>query len=175
MSDASAAFRHDLNVPDVYKAFIAAAGAIVGTGVEPGLLHMVNLRASQINQCGFCVRMHTKEARHDGETSERLDRLIVWRHVADFTPREKAAFAWTEAVTELSPKTDYAPLRAELRAHFTDAEASALTSAWFRIKAMPSASRRVLMAFSTAPAIGTAKCASNISGMLAATMATVSP
>jgi len=125
----TAAFRHDLNVPEVFKAFIAAEGAIVGTGIEPGLLHLIKLRASQINQCGFCVKMHAKEARHDGETNERLDRLIVWRNVADFTPREKAALAWVEAVTELSPKTDYAPLRAELRAHFTDAEASALTSA----------------------------------------------
>lgn len=129
MSADTAAFRHDLNVPEVYKAFIAAETAIVATGIEPGLLHLVKLRASQINQCGFCVKMHTKEARDDGETNNRLDRLIVWRHVSDFTPREQAAFAWTEAVTELSPKTDYAPLRAELRAHFTDAEASALTSA----------------------------------------------
>ncbi len=129
MSDAAAAFRHDLNVPAVFQAFIAAETAVVATGIDHGLLHLVKLRASQINQCGFCVKMHIKEARADGETSDRLDRLIVWRHVSDFTPREKAAFAWTEALTELSPKTDYAPLRAELRAHFTDAEASALTAA----------------------------------------------
>lgn len=129
MSADTAAFRHDLNIPAVLQAFIAAEGAVAAAGVDKGLLHLVKLRASQINQCGFCVKMHTKEARQDGETNDRLDRLIVWRHVLDFTPREKAAFAWTEAVTELSPKTDFAPLRAELRAHFTDAEASALTAA----------------------------------------------
>ena len=128
MSD-TAAFRHDLNVPAVFQAFIAAEGAVAAAGIEPTLFHLVKLRASQINQCAFCVKMHTKEARHDGETNDRLDRLVVWRHVSDFTPREKAAFAWTEALTELSPRTDYAPLRAELRAHFTDAEASALTAA----------------------------------------------
>ena len=129
MSAEAAPFRHDLNVPAVYQAFIAAEGAIVASGLDHGLLHLVKLRASQINQCGFCVKMHTKEARADGETNDRLDRLIVWRHVADFTPREKAAFAWTEALTTLSPTADYAPLRTELRVHFTDAEASALTSA----------------------------------------------
>ncbi len=126
---ADTAFRHDLNVPTIFQAFIAAESAIVASGIDHGLLHLVKLRASQINQCGFCVKMHTKEARADGETNDRLDRLIVWRHVTDFTAREKAAFAWTEALTTLSPTADYAPLRAELRAHFTDAEASALTSA----------------------------------------------
>ena len=129
MSTDTAAFRHDLNVPAVLQAFIAAEGAVAAAGLDKGLLHLVKLRASQINQCAFCVKMHTKEARQDGETNDRLDRLVVWRHVSDFTPREKAAFAWTEALTELSPKTDFAPLRAELRAHFTDAQASALTSA----------------------------------------------
>ena len=129
MSTDTAAFRHDLNVPAVLQAFIAAEGAVAAAGLDKGLLHLVKLRASQINQCAFCVKMHTKEARQDGETNDRLDRLVVWRHVSDFTPREKAAFAWTEAVTTLSPTADYAPLRAELRAHFTDAEASALTAA----------------------------------------------
>ncbi|MGR4864303.1 carboxymuconolactone decarboxylase family protein [Caulobacter sp. LARHSG274] len=128
MSD-TAAFRHDLNVPAVLQAFIAAEGAVAAADIDKHLFHLVKLRASQINQCAFCVKMHTKEARQDGETNDRLDRLVVWRHVSDFTPREKAAFAWTEALTELSPKTDFAPLRAELRAHFTDVEASALTAA----------------------------------------------
>ena len=126
---ATATFRHDLNVPAVYQAFIAAEGAILAAGLPRSLIHLVKLRASQINQCGFCVKLHAKEARHDGETSDRLDRLIVWRHVADFTPAEKAALAWTEALTALDPKADLAPLRAELREHFSDAEVSALTCA----------------------------------------------
>ncbi|CAN5343381.1 carboxymuconolactone decarboxylase family protein [soil metagenome] len=129
MTAETAAFRHDLNVPAVLQALIAVQDVVGAAGLEPGLLHLATLRASQINECGFCVKMHTKEARDGGETNARMDRLIVWRHVSDFTPREKAALAWTEALTRLSPTTDWAPLRAELRAHFTDAEASALTSA----------------------------------------------
>jgi AhpD family alkylhydroperoxidase len=125
----TAAFRHDLNVPAVYQAFVAAEGAIQEAGLPKTLLHLVKLRASQINECGFCVKMHVKEARQDGETNDRLDRLVVWRHVADFTPAERAALAFTEAVTQLHKHVDMAPLRAELREHFSDQEASALTSA----------------------------------------------
>lgn len=129
MANATAAFRHDLNVPAVYQAFIAAEEAIGATGLNKTLKHLVKLRASQINGCGFCVKMHVKEARQDGETNDRLDRLVVWRHVGDFTPAERAALAWTEAVTELHRHVDLAPLRAELREHFSDQDVSALTSA----------------------------------------------
>lgn len=128
MSAETAAFRHDLNVPEIYKAFVAAENAVMTSGLDRGLLHLIKLRASQLNDCAFCVKMHSKEAREDGETNERMDRLVVWRHVSDFTAREKAALAWTEALTQLPPKVDLGPLRAELRAHFTDAEASAVTS-----------------------------------------------
>jgi AhpD family alkylhydroperoxidase len=128
MSADTAAFRHDLNVPEVYKAFVAAEGAVVASGLEKGLLHLIKLRVSQLNECAFCVKMHSKEARDDGETSERLDRLTVWRHVSDFTAREKAALAWAEALTQLPVKTDLGPLRAGLRANFTEVEASAVTA-----------------------------------------------
>lgn len=124
----TAAFRHDLNVPAIYQAFIAAEGAVIASGLPSGLKHLVKLRASQLNDCAFCVKMHAKEARDDGETSERLDRLVVWRHVSDFTAAEKAALAWTEALTQLPTHTDLAPLRAALREHFDDQQASALTS-----------------------------------------------
>lgn len=72
--------------------------------------------------------MHTKEARQDGETTERLDRVVVWEHVDDFSEREKAALAWTEALTLLRGSTDDAALRARLREHFTDKEIGVLTS-----------------------------------------------
>jgi alkylhydroperoxidase family enzyme len=72
--------------------------------------------------------MHAKEARDDGETNERLDRLVVWSHVSDFTAKEKAALAWTEALTQLPTHTELGPLRAALREHFSDVEASALTT-----------------------------------------------
>ncbi len=124
----TAAFRHDLNVPEIYKAFIAAEGAVMASGLPVGLKHLVKLRASQLNECAFCVKMHAKEARDDGETSERLDRLVVWRHASDFTAAEKAALAWTEALTRLPVAVDLAPLRAALRDYFDDQQASALTA-----------------------------------------------
>ncbi|OVZ64688.1 alkylhydroperoxidase [Pigmentiphaga sp. NML080357] len=114
-------------VPPVYKAFGAAQAEILEQGLEPALHHLVFLRASQINQCAFCVKMHTREAREDGETDERLDRLVVWEHVDDFTEKEKAALAWTEALTVLDRKTDYGRLRARLREHFSDKEIGVLT------------------------------------------------
>jgi AhpD family alkylhydroperoxidase len=124
----TAPFRHDLNVPEIYKAFIAAEGAVVASGVDKHLLHLLKLRVSQLNACAFCVKMHSKEARDDGETNERLDRLVVWEHVSDFTAKEKAALAWAEALTQLPTHKELAPLRAALREHYTDAEASAVTA-----------------------------------------------
>ncbi|GAB4512171.1 MAG: carboxymuconolactone decarboxylase family protein [Roseibium sp.] len=134
------AINHHENVPDIVKRFVAASGEIGKSGLEPRLRHLVDLRASQINQCAYCVKMHTSEALQDGETQERLQRVVVWRHVDDFTPAEQAALAWTEALTALDPKTDYDSLRSDLREHFDEATISALTSAiaminlWNRIQ-----------------------------------------
>src|SRR3546814_17753060 len=72
--------------------------------------------------------MHTAESRRDGETSERLDRLVVWRHVDDFSEREKAALAWTEALTNLDPTADQTALKRRLAEHFSDSEIAALTA-----------------------------------------------
>ncbi len=83
---------------------------------------LVELRASQINGCAFCVDMHSKEARKTGETQQRLDCLCVWRDVSFFTPRERAALALAEAVTLIS--ADHVPddVFEEVRAHFTERE-----------------------------------------------------
>jgi len=95
--------------------------------LERSLYHLVLLQASQINQCSFCVKMHIAEALADGETQTRLDRLIVWRHCSDFSAKEKAAFAWVEALTHLQSQTDYQPLRVELLKYFNEQQISALT------------------------------------------------
>lgn len=124
----TAAFRHDQNVPEVYKAFLAAEIAVRAAGVPAGLKHLIYLRVSQLNDCAYCVKMHSHEARADGETNERLDRLVVWRHVDDFTAAEKAALAWAEALTRLPAPEGFAPLRAALREHWTEEQASALTA-----------------------------------------------
>ncbi len=127
MSETSAV-RYDQEIPDILQALAGVHEAIDEHRFDRGLLHLVQLRASQINGCAHCVKMHTREARQDGETNERLDRVIVWRHTNDFSEREKAAFAWTEALTHLDGNADLAPLRARLRAHFTDQEIGVLTA-----------------------------------------------
>lgn len=123
------AVNHYENVPAIAKCFMAASGEIGKADLEPKLRHLIELRASQINQCAYCVKMHTEEALKDGESQERLQRVIVWRHVNDFSPSEKAAFAYTEALTNLDVGTDFGALRQELRTHFDDTQISALTAA----------------------------------------------
>lgn len=118
--------RYQPLLPDVIKAAGAVNPAIDAAGLERSLHHLVVLRASQINGCAHCVKMHASEARQDGESNERLDRLLVWRHVADYTPREKAALAFTEAMTRLDDHTVLPGLRATLREHFTEQEIAAL-------------------------------------------------
>ncbi|MBK4216835.1 carboxymuconolactone decarboxylase family protein [Paracoccus caeni] len=119
---------HYTNIPDVFSSLEKVHGAIDQHGLDRMLHHLVQLRASQLNGCAYCVKMHTREAREDGETNERLDRLIVWDHVSDFTAKERAALAWTEALTQIDRRTDYGALRAALREHFSDTEISALTA-----------------------------------------------
>jgi len=78
---------------------VAAVGAANDAGLEPELLELVRIRASQINGCGFCLDMHTKDARAKGETEQRIYALNAWQEAAFFSPRERAALALTEAVT----------------------------------------------------------------------------
>ncbi|CAD5109598.1 carboxymuconolactone decarboxylase family protein [Zestomonas carbonaria] len=115
-------------IPDVLQAMGQVHVHLDAHGLDRPLHHLVQLRASQLNQCAYCVKMHTREAREDGETSQRLDRLVVWAHCDDFSPREKAALAWTEALTRLDAATDYATLRTTLREHFSEVEIGALTA-----------------------------------------------
>lgn len=125
---ATTAIRYDQVVPEVMQALMGASGVLKKQEFDPLLRHLVLLRASQINGCEFCVDMHTKEARRDGETNERLDRLVVWRHTDAFDAREKAAFAWTEALTVIDERNDIGALRERLREHFSDEEIGTLTA-----------------------------------------------
>ncbi len=113
---------------DIIKALQGVPSVLEKQSLERKLRHLVHLRASQINGCAFCVKMHTRETREDDETNERLDRLIVWRHVDDFDERERAALAWVEALTRLDGDAEYGPLRGFLREHFSDKEIGALTT-----------------------------------------------
>jgi AhpD family alkylhydroperoxidase len=87
--------------PEIMKQMVAFSEA-QGAGLEPALIHLVKVRSSQINGCAICVHMHTQEARKDGEREERLFLLDAWREARIYTAREKAALAWTEALTRLA-------------------------------------------------------------------------
>jgi AhpD family alkylhydroperoxidase len=88
--------------PKVIEAMYAVERYVRTSGLEPSVLELVKLRASQINGCAYCVDMHTKDARANGETEQRLYAVAVWKEAPFFTERERAALAWTEAVTLVS-------------------------------------------------------------------------
>jgi AhpD family alkylhydroperoxidase len=102
--------------PEAVKALMALEDTAKSMGLEPKLIHLIKLRASQINGCAYCINMHNQEARADGETQQRLDLLSVWRETNFFDEREKAALAWTEAVTLIAetnaPDAEYEALAA---------------------------------------------------------------
>jgi AhpD family alkylhydroperoxidase len=98
-------------------------------GLEPSLLELVKLHASQINGCDYCIDMHTKDARARGETEQRLYALSVWREAPFFTERERAALAWTEAVTEVARSHVPDDVYHLARQHFDEKELVDLTLA----------------------------------------------
>ncbi len=100
-----------------------------GCGLEPSLLELVKTRASQINGCAYCLDMHTKDARAAGETEQRLYTLAAWRETPFFNERERAALAWTEAITRVSEMHDDEALYAELKRRFSEKEIVDLTFA----------------------------------------------
>jgi AhpD family alkylhydroperoxidase len=115
--------------PDAIKAMLALSASVARLDLEPALLELVKLRASQINGCAFCIDMHAADARKGGETERRLYAVSAWRETPFFTPRERAALAWTEAVTQIStvgaPDATYEALGAQ----FTRKEQMDLTLA----------------------------------------------
>jgi AhpD family alkylhydroperoxidase len=121
--------RYPKVAPDAYRAMLALEEYVRSTSIEPTLVQLVRLRASYLNGCAYCVDMHTKDARVGGETEQRLYAVPVWRETPFFTPRERAALAWTEAVTELGREGVPDEVYAAARAHFDEAELVRLTMA----------------------------------------------
>jgi len=115
--------------PGLYKAIAALKGHVDGSGLEKPLLELVKLRASQINGCAFCIAMHARDARAAGESNERLDLLNAWRGAPLYSDRERAALAWTEALTLLTEGHVPYEVFAEARGQFSDKELADLTAA----------------------------------------------
>ncbi len=115
--------------PEVLNAMLTLERQVHASGLEESLLDLVKLRASQINGCAYCIDMHTKDARARGETEQRLYELDAWRETPFYSERERAALAWTEAVTLVTDGHVPDQLFEEVRRHFTDRELANLTLA----------------------------------------------
>ena len=106
-----------------------ALSAEVEKNMDRRLFELVKIRASQLNQCAYCLDMHTKDARRLGETEQRIYALSAWRDTPFYTDRERAALEWTEALTRLSETHPSEDLRARLTTYFDEDEIVALTFA----------------------------------------------
>lgn len=113
--------------PDTIKAVTALETYIANCGLERSLYHLVKTRASQINGCAFCVHMHTRDARAHGETEERLYLLSAWRESPLYTERERAALAWTEALTLIAETRAPDETYHDVKRQFTEEEIVKLT------------------------------------------------
>lgn len=125
--------------PALMQAMTTLEAVVSGAGLESTLIDLVKVRASQINGCAFCLHMHTRDARAHGETEERLYLLDAWHESPLYTERERAALAWTDALTLVAQTHAPDDAFAEVRGQFDDAELVALTlaittiNAWNRI------------------------------------------
>jgi AhpD family alkylhydroperoxidase len=140
--------------PEFFKKFADFSNALKHSSIEASIHDLVNVRASQLNGCAFCLDMHVKEATLRGERALRLHHLAAWRESGLFTPRERAALAWTEALTQLSPQGVPDDVYEGVRAQLSEKELTDLTylvmaiNAWNRInvafRAEPGAFDKVL-------------------------------
>lgn len=115
--------------PQLMKYATSLTNAIKECGLEKGLLHLINLRASQINGCSYCVDMHSREAREDGESEQRVFLVSAWKESPLYTERERMAFKWVETVTKIADAGVPDELYQEGLKHFTKEELVKLTVA----------------------------------------------
>lgn len=132
----------------------AARNAMLGlekfvreSGLEKPLLELVRLRASQINGCAYCIDMHTKDARAAGESEQRLYAVTAWRETPFFSPRERAALEWTEAVTQISSSHAPDDVFERVKKQFSESELVNLTMAIVAINGW----NRLAISFRTVP------------------------
>lgn len=112
--------------PQLMKQWIGVSLAVQDS-LEPSLIELVKIRASILNGCANCINMHTAEARAKGETEQRIYLLAAWHEAPVYTPRERAALAWTDALTALSQGHTQKAAKEALEAHFTPEEQVKLT------------------------------------------------
>ena len=113
--------------PDFAKRYQDFSRSLGGSAVVKELIDLIDIRASQINGCAFCVDMHVKEAKIHGERELRVHHIAVWRESPLFTPRERAALEWTEAVTSLPPHGIPDSIYESVRKEFSEQELADLT------------------------------------------------
>lgn len=106
--------------PDAYKAMVGLESYLSRSGFDRKLLELVKIRASQVNQCAYCIDMHTKDARKAGETEQRIYALNAWRETPFFSAEERAALALTEAVTLVADSQVPDAVYEEAAAHFSE-------------------------------------------------------
>src|ERR1700733_13956031 len=129
MSHARSEYKNfNASAPEIYNLLAGLGQAAAKAGIDKSLLELVKIRASQINGCAFCVQYHILQAERLGISAGRLNLLVVWREAPQFSARERAALAWTEALTRLTEGVSdegYAQASAE----FSEKELTYLTSA----------------------------------------------
>lgn len=130
MSTAQARLDYSRLSADLFKKYLDFSMAFK---MDEGLALLVDIRASQLNGCAFCLDMHVKQARIHGERELRLHHVAIWRESTLFTPRERAALAWTEALTQIGPDGISDGAYAQAREAFDEAALSELT---FRVAAI---------------------------------------
>ena len=114
--------------PDAYQAVLALGGLAAKAGIDKQLLELIKLRASQVNGCAFCVQYHILQAERLGVSADKLNLVVAWREAPQFSPRERAALAWTEALTQFAGGVSD-EVYEQARAEFSDQELIYLTSA----------------------------------------------
>jgi AhpD family alkylhydroperoxidase len=143
--------------PEGIHALLNLGKVIAASGLEPSLMELVKTRASQLNGCAYCIDMHTRDARAAGETEQRLYGLSAWQETPFFTPRERAALAWTEALTNIQQGHAPDEIYEQARSEFDEPELARLTLAITYINAW----NRIAIAFRAEP--GTYQPAAQIS------------
>lgn len=133
--------------PEGMKAMRGLENYVRQCGLEGSLLELVKLRASQINGCAYCIDMHTRDARAQGEQEQRLYALVAWQETPFFNERERAALAWTEAVTKVGEEYVTDSLYENARRYFSEKELVDLTFAIVAINGW----NRLAISFRTVP------------------------